>query len=135
MSAYHSFTVRAAPDLVALLATVRAACGDASAGIGGLFPVYTVKKATEWTAPQIAATEAAFEVAVALTPQRQAQNEIDKWPLSLKALVLALIDRLNVLSQEIVELRQATGLPQTPALSDVTPAQALSAIRAKAATL
>jgi hypothetical protein len=122
MSAYHAFTASSYPDMVALLAAVRAACGDASAGIGGDFPVYRVKKATDWTEQQIAATQAAFDSCPALTPQRQAQNEIDNWPISMKAFVLALIEQINV-------LRLQAGL------STVTPAQALAAIRNKAGTL
>ena len=122
MSAYHTFTCSAPPDPAALLAAVRTACQDAAAGVGGIFPTYVVKKAADWTPGQITATAAAFATATELTPQRQAQNEIDQWPISMKAFALALVDQINV-------LRQQAGLSQ------VSQAQALAAIRNKAADL
>ena len=109
------------PDPETLLTAVRSACGDAAAIVLWMPPVF-VKKAADWTAPEIAAVQAAIEAAPVLTDQKAAQLEIDKWPLALKALVLALIDQINV-------LRTQAGL------SIVTPAQALAAIRSKAATL
>lgn len=83
---------------------------------------YTLKKATVWTAGQIAAAQNVLDTCAPVTPQSIAQNEIDTWPISVKALVLTLIDQLNV-------LRAFHSLPA------VTPAQALTAIRNKAGTL
>jgi len=122
MSVYQTFTSAVPPDPSALLAAVRTACGDPAAGIGGVFPAYTVKKTTDWTAPQITATQVAVAACPVLTPQRQAQNEIDRWPISMQAFALALVDQINV-------LRQAAGMSQ------VTPSQALAAIRQKAGTI
>ena len=122
MAFYQNFTRSTSPDPVALVTAVRAACQDAAAGVGGFGPTYTVKKVTGWTAPQITATQAAFDSCPALTPQRQAQNEIDHWPISMQAFALELIDQINVLRTQV-------------GLSTVTPAQALAAIRNKAATL
>jgi len=122
VSAYQTFPRGTPPDPVALLAVVRAACGDSTAGVGGGVPAAVVKKATAWSGPEISATQAAIDSCAGLTPQRQAQNEIDRWPISMKAFALALVDQINV-------LRQQAGLSQ------VTPAQALQAIRNKAAEL
>lgn len=127
MAEYRRFTRQAAgnPDQVALLAAVRAACGDGNAGCGFIDArTVQVKKADAWTAQQISATQAAVETCPSITPQRLAQNEIDSWPIATKALVLALIDQINVLR---------AGLPSP--LPPVTVQQALAAIRNKAATL
>lgn len=56
--------------------------------------------------------------------QRNAQRQIDDIPRPMKAIVLALIDQLNV-------IRAAVPTPQ-PA---ITPTQALAAIRDKAGTI
>jgi hypothetical protein len=126
MPSYQSFTSPRAtePDPAALLAQLRAL--DPTAGVqhAAGSPDYIVKKATAWTAPQIAAAQNAIDTAPAVTPQRQAQNEIDQWPISVRALVLALIDQLNT-------IRAALPTP----LPAITPAQALAAIRTKAGTL
>lgn len=85
-------------------------------------PTYVLSKATAWTPTQIAAAQNAVDTAPTKSLQLTAQSEIDAWPLSTKALVLTLIDQLNV-------LRAFHSLPA------VTPAQALTAIRNKAGTL
>lgn len=72
------------------------------------------------TAPELAADVAARTAAA----QQDAQLQVDGIPIALKAIVLALIDQLNVLR---------AGLPAP--LPPITPAQALAAIRAKAGTL
>jgi uncharacterized protein YkwD len=121
----HTFnTVRhTVPFLGPALVAARAACGnDVSLGLVYDPPAWHVTKETAWTAPQIAAVQTALDGLPDPTPQQRAQNEIDAWPLSLKAFALALVDQINV-------LRQAAGM-QT-----VTPAQALAAIRQKAGTL
>jgi hypothetical protein len=56
--------------------------------------------------------------------QKDAQGEIDAIPIVTKAIVLALVDQLNV-------IRAALPTPLAP----ITPAQAIAAIRAKAGTL
>lgn len=125
MSAYQALqTLRAnEPDAAALLTALRAL--DPTTGVQhttGTF--YVIKKATAWTAPQIAAAQTALDSAPAATAQLTAQAEIDAWPITLKAFALALIDQLNV-------IRAALPVPK----ADLTPAQALAAIRAKAGTL
>ena len=57
-----------------------------------------------------------------------AQRQVDAFPNALQAVVLALIDQLNVIRGDLRGLG-VTGRP------DITPAQALAAIRAKAGTL
>jgi hypothetical protein len=125
VSSYHAFTsVRSvAFDPSALQSGVRTACGDDAASMYMSDASHVVvKKAAEWTPQQIASTQVAIDACPSLTPQRGAQNEIDAWPISMKAFALALFDQINV-------LRQAAGL------QPVTPAQAMTAIRNKAATL
>jgi hypothetical protein len=112
------------PDALSLLAALRAL--DASAGVSQFaLNVFRVKKATAWTAPQIAAAQNALDTASASTPQLTAQAAVDALSLVDKARDLALIDQLNV-------IRNLLSPPKTP---DITPAQAIAAIRAKAGTL
>lgn len=108
-------------DPATLFSTLRGL--DATVGIQhGADQAYTLKKATVWTAGQISAAQNVLDTCVAVSAQSIAQNEIDSWPISMKALVLTLIDQLNV-------LRAFHGL------GAITPAQALSAVRTKAGTL
>jgi hypothetical protein len=125
MAFYHSFTSERTtePDPGTLLAQLRAL--DASAGLShDLGAPYVVKKAAAWLAGHVNAAQGVIDTAPAVTPALIAQNEVDHWPISVKALVLALIDQLNV-------LRAALPSPLPP----ITPAQALAAIRTKAGTL
>lgn len=111
------------PDPAQLQANVRAL--DATAGIVPRGDgTYRVKKNTAWTGPQITAAQNAIDTAPAVTLQTVAQAEIDAWPIVQRALVLALIDQLNVIRSKL-----------SPALPDITPAAALAAVRAKAGTL
>lgn len=125
MGFYQSFTSSRTtdPDPVALRFSLRAIDPVANYISDGL-QVYQVKKATVWTGPQIASAQNAIDTAPALTSQRQAQNEIDTWTIAQRALVLALIDQLNVIRSKL-----------SPPLTDITPAQALAAVRTKAGTL
>jgi hypothetical protein len=59
-----------------------------------------------------------------IVDQKDAQVGVDQLPIILRAVVLALIDQLNV-------IRAALPTP----LSAITPAQAIAVIRAKAGTL
>lgn len=125
MASYHMFTSTTTdPDPVALLTQLRSI--DATAGVQHEpgHTQYVIKTATVLTAPKIASIQSALDSAPTLTPQRRAQNEIDSWPIAVKALVLALIDQINVIRAELPT-------PRPP----VTPQQALAAIRAKAGTL
>jgi hypothetical protein len=126
MAAYQNFTTArlTEPDAAALLAQLRAL--DATAGVQHALgsPTYTLKKATAWTGPQIAAAQTVLDTAPAATPELSAQAEIDAWSITQKAFALALIDQLNV-------IRAALPVP----LGAITPAQAIATIRAKAGTL
>ena len=126
MSSYHVFTTvrNTEPDPASLLAQLRAL--DVTAGVqhSQASPDYTIKKETAWTAPQITAVQNVIDTAPATSPQLTAQALVDQLPIVQKAIILALIDQLNV-------LRAALPVP----LPAITPAQAIAAIRTKASTL
>lgn len=86
--------------------------------------VARLDKDTDWTAQQITQTQNVINNAVSDTAQIQAQFVIDAMPIATKALLLALIDQLNV-------IRAALPTP----LAAITPAQAIAAVRNKAGTL
>jgi len=111
------------PDQSALAAAIRPTLGDpfyleVSAG------TVTIRKPSVWTAPQITAVQAAVTACPAQTDQTDAQNAVDSLRIVDKAIVLVLIDELNI-------VRAALPTP----LGARTPAQALAAIRTKAGTL
>ena len=117
------------PDPVALLAAVKTATGDPTAVLVRLPDgTYHGKKATAWSAPHIAAAQAQLDTVAALTPQLEAQRFVDAMSIYDKARDLVTIDQLNVLRAKLRALG-ATGIP------DITPAQAIQAIRDKAGTL
>ncbi len=126
MASYHTFATDrlTAPDMAAVLLSVRSALSDSSVVIGGYGPTYTGKKATPWSSNDIASAQTVLDTAPALTAQRLAQNELDALSIVLRALVLALVDPINQLRTQ-----------PTQAFPAVTPAQAFQAIRDKAATL
>jgi len=113
------------PDPVALLAAVKTATTDPTAVLS---PVgdgsWRGKKASPWSAADLTATQLALDATAALTPQLAAQHTIDDFPIAYRALVLALIDQLNV-------IRAALPVPLGP----ISPTQAIAAIRTKAGTL
>ena len=74
--------------------------------------------------PKSAGEMAAYQVAQLSASRAKAQAVIDAYPIELRALVLALVDALNV-------IRAALPAPLPP----ITAGQGLAAIRAKAATL
>lgn len=76
------------------------------------------------TAATVLASVAIDAPAQAIDDEKNAQGEIDAWPIVTRALVLALIDQLNV-------IRAALPTP----LPAIAPAQAIAAIRLKAGTL
>jgi hypothetical protein len=128
MASYHLFTFARStqPDPVALTTAVRAATGDATTVLANQFNGTWRGKKNDgpWAAPQIADVQTALDTTPAVTPQLSAQRTIDSFPIEYRALVLALVDAINVL-----RTHPAIGL------SAITPAQAIGAIRAKAATL
>lgn len=116
------------PDMVALTAAVRTATGDATAVLFRVPPgaagEWRGKKATAWSVGDLAAAQTALDTTAALSPQLSAQRTVDAFPIETRALVLAIIDQLNV-------IRAALPTP----LAAITPAQAIAAIRTKAGTL
>lgn len=124
-ASYYTFRAQrlTTPDPEALLAMVRAVAP--TAGYSEEEPgFYRLKVNTPLTPQNITAIQNAFNTAPEWTPQRRAQTVIDKWPIELKALVLTLIDEIN-------RMRAL----ETPPKAAITPAQALAAVRNKAATL
>lgn len=123
MSAYAIFVPARAtePDPAILIARLRQLDNTAGA-TRALSGAWTVKKETAWTPAQQAAVQNLVDTVPALTPQSAAQTEIDGWPIALRALVLALLDQINVLRGQL-------------GLAAITPAQALAAVRQKAGTL
>lgn len=122
---YHQFTrILPAADEAAILTNLRAT--DASAGLiatpDGIS--INVKKSTDWTANQITAVQNIVNNAPNKTLQNMAQNEIDRWPISEKAFVSALVNQINVLRSKL-----------SPPLPDITMQQVIQAIRNEAATL
>ena len=127
MPAYANFSTArlTLPDPVALAAAVKTATSDPTAVLGGGGAVWRGKKAANWTPAEIAAVQTILDTTPAVTPQLAAQRAIDSFPIEYRALVLALIDQLNVIRNLLVP-------PKTP---DITPTQAIAAIRTKAGTL
>jgi len=113
------------PDNAAMVAAIRAALGDPTATLScpDGQTVYA-KKATDWTPAQIAQAEQVIGQAPAVTPQVDAQRKVDSFPIEYRALVLALVDALNVVRSKL-----------SPPLPAITPAQAIQAIRDKAGAL
>lgn len=113
------------PDPVALISAIRSATGDPTAVIVQTMQgEWRGKKATDWTPADTANAQNILDTVAPLTPQLVAQRNVDTFPIEYKALVLALVDQINVLRSKL-----------TPPLPDITPAQAIAAIRQKAGTL
>lgn len=110
-----------APDPAALVSALRQQI-DASVDCFFIEDAVRLNKSTDWTAAQVALAQSIIQSCASASPRLAAQTEIDNWPISVKALALALLDQINV-------LRTASGLVA------ITPAQALAAIRTKAGTL
>ena len=117
------------PDPIAVQAAIKTATGDPTASLVQSRPgVWRGKKATPWSQAHHDAAQTIVDTTAALTPQQIAQRIVDGWPIEYRALVLALIDETNRLRAALRGLGVA-GLP------DVTPVQAITAIRNKAGTL
>lgn len=113
------------PDPVALAAGVKTATGDATAVLVQITSnSWRGKKASPWTAAQIAAAQNLVDTTPEVTPELEAQRIIDAMPLWEKAAFLLILDRLNLLGARV-----------NPVVNAVTPQQFLQAIRDKAATL
>lgn len=117
-----------APDLGALAAPIRTAIGDpfylmAQFALGGVVTI-VVDKPTAWQASEITAVQSAVNAAADATPQTDAQNQIDAFPIKDRAVISALIKEINILRAAVV-----------PALPARTLAQALTAVKNEAATV
>ncbi len=116
------------PNMLALRTAVRAVTADVTAEIYLLDPLdikqWTLKTVSAVSAPVLASVQTTVDTASDYTIQQQAQDDIDRWSIELKALALALVDQLNVIRAALV-----------PPKTAITPTQALAAIRDKASTL
>lgn len=123
---YQTFTStrQTEPDPATLLSNLRAQ--DSTAGVQHLSgsPTYVVKKATDWTPQQITFVQNQIDTCPPVSSESIAQTVIDNMPIFEKALLLTLLDQINV-------LRAALPTP----LAAITPAQAIAAVRTKAGTL
>jgi hypothetical protein len=90
---------------------------------GGVVTV-VIEKPTAWQASEIASVQAAVTAAADATPETEAQNQIDQFPIKDKAVLSLLIKELNILRAAVV-----------PALPPRTLAQAMNAARTEAGTL
>jgi len=148
MAAYQTFTSPrlTEPDPGSLLAQLRAL--DATAGMQHTVgtAIYRLKKATAWTGPQIAAAQNVIDTAPASSPQLTAQTAIDAMPIFEKAIILTLIDELNLLRDWIVAFKVQTAAATSlanlqtrvaalPDMPDRTVPQAIAAVRTKAGAL
>lgn len=125
----HEFSRQApAPDPASTVTAITAVIGPdfriwPSLNSDGSITVL-VDKPTAWSAADITGVQAAITAAPVASKPRAQQNDIDAMPIALEAVVLALIDQLNV-------IRAALPTP----LPAITRQQALTAIRNKAGQL
>lgn len=112
------------PDEPSLLVLLRANV-DPAVVVGPLSQTrFRLKKSTLWTAPQIVAAQTALDTAAARTDELTAQFEVDKLGIRERAILLTLLDQINLLRTQ-----------PTTVMASVTPAQAIAAVRTKAGTL
>ncbi len=128
MADYHVFVSlrQTIPDWPTLLLSIRTAVNDATvAGQPDLaVGTYRLKRQGTWSAPDIASVQALIDAAAPVTARTLAQAAVDNWPIEQRALILALVDQINILRAAV-----------NPPLSALSPSAAVAAIRAKAGTL
>ena len=116
MEFYKSFVTVNTPDPITLDANLRVF--DATLGGLPIHNLHRMKKATPWERGDIDAVQAFLDTTASSRTKLLARQRVDTWPIEVRALLLVLIDQLNI-------LRNQAGL------STVTPAQAMQAIRVK----
>lgn len=120
---YQNFTTQRTTeaDPNTLLKNLRT--NDATIGVQHpQFSQYTLKKSTAWTANQINAAQSTIDNCPPMTTNTVAQYQVDVYPKSIQALILTLIDEINM-------LRGLHGLVAK------TPGEVFQAIRDKAGTI
>lgn len=109
------------PDPVALLNLIRGF--DSTASGGESFPGnYVVKKSTPFSSQDLINFQNIIDTAPSRTARTDAQNIINNMPIFEKAILLALLDQINV-------LRTRAGL------ATISVAQAIQGVKDKAGTL
>ena len=123
MAAYQAFTSSrlAEPDSIQLVALLRENV-DPTVGVqhqqGTAYYVLKKTNSDPWTEGQITLAQTVLDTAPDASNQRTVEHRIDAYPPEILAMLLVLLDQINV-------LRARAGLTQ------VTPAQALQAIKDK----
>jgi hypothetical protein len=84
--------------------------------------LYTLKKSTAWTQPQITAAQNLLQTTVDESPQLTAQSIVDQLTIAERASILTILDEINI-------LRVNAGLVAR------TPQQLLQGVKDKAGTL
>jgi hypothetical protein len=91
--------------------------------IGGVITI-VVEKPTAWQPNEITVVQNAVNAAPDATPQTEAQNQIDQFPIKDRAVISALIKEINILRAAVV-----------PALPPRTLTQAIGAVKNEAGNL
>ncbi len=124
MSFYQDFTSArtTTPDLPSLIDLLKSSVHpSATAAFIGL-TTYRIKKSTVFTPQEIISCQAIIDTAPATSHQLTAQSIINNMPIFEKALLLTLLDQINVLRTQL-------------GLVTITVQQAITAVRNKAGTL
>lgn len=115
-----------APDIYALVETLRPLLAPANAG--GFMVRYqapsVIVEQESFTGVNVASCQAAVTAAAAETAQTLARGDVDAWTIAFRALVLTLVDQINILRTQ-----------PTTVFAAVTDAQAFNAIKNRANTL
>lgn len=124
MAFYQTFTSTRTtpPDINSLNALIRSTIGDNSVVSDTIPGQFQVKKNTSFTPSNITTIQNIIDTAPNQSPQLTAQNIIDNMPIFEKALLLTLLDQINV-------LRTRAGL------ATISVQQAIQGVRDKAGTL
>jgi hypothetical protein len=124
MSFYQSFTSlrTTEPDPASLLKNIQAI--DSTAGIQHSpgTQTYIIKTTTTLSPTNITNCQNAIDTSPASTPELAAQSEVDKMTIFQKAILLTLLDQINVLRTKL-------------SMTTITVSQAIQAVRDKAGTL
>jgi hypothetical protein len=115
MSSYHTFTTSRTtrPDSAALLEAIKVSAEDVNVGFNMPTPTtVTVKKPTDWTSAQISATQNAIDTVPELTPQREAQNQVDSLSMLDKKIILTILDQFNFIRARLPTPLAPISIPQ-----------------------
>lgn len=148
MAVYTTFTTArtTTPDLPSLIRLLRAQVDPVAGPIDDGAGKWRIKTAAELTAAQVSAAQAVLDTAPASTPELTAQSVIDSLPIVEKAILLTILDELNLLREWDMSFKAAVAAATSladlkarvaalPDMPDRTVQQAIAAIRNKAGNL